>query len=168
MRLLPPAAFDILGEPRKRDGKGPHIMTLTKLIYTSEHPALDYSDLDEVLRVARVNNVRDNITGALVVSEDRFLQLLEGERRVVSDCFLRISQDTRHQHLQIVTSGEATDRLFGEWSMHRIETGAVKDEIMRQYAVSDAFDPSEMSVAAIEDMLRTLAAGGWKRPELVA
>jgi len=135
---------------------------LTRLIYVSKHDGIATETLDRVLQASRSNNVRDGITGALVIGEQNFLQLLEGGRAAVADCFMRIMQDTRHHDIQIICAGDAETRLFFDWSMHRIETSRMKQEILSRYEVDGTFDPLCMTQFAVEDMCRTLSAGGWE------
>lgn len=137
-------------------------MQLTRLIYASKHGTASVETLDQILQKSRANNVRDGITGALVIGEDHFLQLLEGDRTAVAQCFMRIMQDGRHSDIHVISSGDAKERLFFEWSMHRIETSRIKKHILSRYTVNGTFDPVRMSQLAIEDMCRTLSAGDWE------
>lgn len=137
-------------------------MRLTRLIYASNHENTDVETLDGLLQTSRANNVRDGITGALVISETHFMQLLEGDRAAIGQCFMRIMQDERHHDIQVLCSGDAEHRLFVEWSMHRIETTRVKPEILSNYLIDGAFDPCRMSQHEIEDLCRTLSRGGWE------
>jgi len=137
-------------------------MQLTRLIYVSNHDGTAVEMLDRILQASRANNVRDGITGALVIGEKHFMQLLEGDRTAVGQCFMRITQDDRHHGIQVICSGDAEHRLFIEWSMHRIETSRIKQEILSRYSISGTFDPVQMSQFAIEDLCRTLSAGDWE------
>ena len=136
-------------------------MQLTRLIYVSNHTGMAVETLDHILQTARANNVRCGITGALVIGEQHFLQLIEGDRAAVGQCFMRIMQDDRHHGIQIISSGDVEHRLFHEWSMHRIETSRIKQEIISRYTINGTFDPLQMSQFAIEDLCRTLAEGDW-------
>jgi len=136
-------------------------MQLTRLIYVSKHKGVDSGSLDRILQASRSNNARDGITGALVIGEQHFLQLLEGERSAIGACFMRITRDTRHHGIQVICSGDEEQRLFVEWSMHRIEASRIKQEIMSRYTINGDFDPIRMSQFAIEDFCRTLSAGDW-------
>lgn len=137
-------------------------MQLTRLIYASKHNGTSPEALDKILQISRRNNVRDNITGALIISDQTFMQLLEGERDAVGRCFMRVMKDNRHRDIQVICSGDVEGRLFVEWSMHQIETSRVKQEILSRYTINGAFEPSQMSQFAIEDLCRTLSAGNWE------
>jgi len=136
-------------------------MQLTRLIYVSKHNGVDADTLDRILQTSRANNVRDGVTGALIIGDQNFMQLLEGDRAAVGACFMRITRDDRHQGIQVICSGDEEHRLFFEWSMHRIETSRIKQEILSRYTIDGDFDPVRMSQFAIEDLCRTLSEGDW-------
>ena len=136
-------------------------MQLTQLIYASRHDGTAVETLDRVLQTSRANNVRDGITGALVIGDQHFLQLLEGDRAAVGACFMRITRDDRHHGIQVICSSDMDHRLFTEWSMHRIETSRIKQEILSRYTVNGTLNPVRMSQFAIQDLCRTLSAGDW-------
>lgn len=70
-----------------------------------------------ILATARRKNPPRGVTGALLVTEGRFVQALEGERDAVQSTFDRISRDPRHGDIEVLSS-QFTDRpRFSEWSM---------------------------------------------------
>ncbi len=136
-------------------------MQLAQLIYASRHDGTAVDTLDRILQKSRDNNVRDGITGALIVGDQHFMQLLEGEATTIGECFMRIMRDDRHHGIQVLCAHDVDHRLFAEWSMHRIETFRIKQKILSRYTIEGVFDPARMSQRAITDMCRTLAAGDW-------
>jgi len=92
--------------------------TVFQLCYASAAKAglLD-SDVEDILKVARQHNQEKQITGALLLKEGIFLQLLEGDESRVKSLYSRIVKDLRHHN--VVTLFEATDnpRVFIDWSM---------------------------------------------------
>ncbi len=137
-------------------------MQLTRLIYTSRHKPLKPEVVERILQKSRANNVRSQLTGALIVAESHFMQLLEGGRTEISQCFMRIMQDRRHHDIQVISCGDVSKRLFQEWNMHLIEAPRIKEEIMSGFRTNGTFNPATMSEFAIEDLCRTLAAGQWE------
>ena len=88
------------------------------LVYRSE--AVDNFTLPEIYKMlskARVFNSKHNITGCLLYHNGKFLQLLEGEEKVVERLFNRIKKDARHHKMEIICQEHGTMRLFDEWSM---------------------------------------------------
>lgn len=138
-------------------------MQLTRLIYASTHEGMVFEAIDQILQKSRVSNERDGITGALIVGERSFLQLLEGDRTAVAKCFMRIVLDDRHRDIQILCAGDAEDRFFHEWSMHLIKASRIKEDILSRYLIDGVFDPARMSEFAIRDLCRALSAGDWDK-----
>jgi hypothetical protein len=62
-------------------------------------------------------NAQQYLTGALVYSNKRFIQLLEGEQAALEAAYARIRQDPRHQHLCKVAYHPIAARHFAEWPL---------------------------------------------------
>ncbi|PPD28221.1 MAG: blue light sensor protein [Hyphomicrobium sp.] len=92
-------------------------MPLKQLVYASRPFGFDDLALRGILALARRNNERDGITGALVCREDLYLQLLEGRHDRVEAALKRIAVDDRHTDLKVLISGDVTERLFPGWAM---------------------------------------------------
>lgn len=95
-----------------------------RLIYRSrsllpEDKAASESGLAEILKVARQNNQRLGITGALILYEEkqRFAQVLEGPEDTVKNLLARIKADPRHNSVEVREAGDAPARLFTRWAM---------------------------------------------------
>lgn len=58
------------------------------------------------------NNAKTGLTGCLFFSGSKFFQSLEGEAEDVEDTFGRISRDTRHQNLRVLSEGYIPGRTF--------------------------------------------------------
>lgn len=92
-------------------------MTVQRLIYWSQPFGFDEPMLAGILMQARRNNLRDGLTGALIVRADVYVQLLEGPNEAVDACFARIRRDNRHLAVTRVSSQLVEDRLFPQWTM---------------------------------------------------
>lgn len=92
-------------------------MSLVQLIYTSRPFGFDEARLSSILMEARRCNARDNITGALIVREDLYLQMLEGPESAVDATYARICRDDRHIEVTTLMRRPANTRLFPDWSM---------------------------------------------------
>ncbi|MEM7635657.1 MAG: BLUF domain-containing protein [Pseudomonadota bacterium] len=95
-----------------------------RLIYRSRSLLSEQSGnvdvgLSEILRVARSNNRKHDITGALMMYEhkDWFAQVLEGNETEINTLFERIRKDPRHKNVEVIEAGNAPARLFGKWAM---------------------------------------------------
>jgi hypothetical protein len=108
----------------KDDNRDPGTEPCFRLIYRSRSllPTGPEGDkgLAEILRVARENNRRRGLTGALMVyrqQNDRFAQVLEGPETEVQGLFARIKVDPRHDQVEIREAGPAPARFFNRWAM---------------------------------------------------
>jgi hypothetical protein len=75
------------------------------------------SELMKILEASRTRNAEAGVTGALLFIEQRFVQILEGERDAVEDTFERIRGDSRHTAVTLIGRRKESRRLFGAWSM---------------------------------------------------
>ena len=85
-------------------GSGP----VFRLIYRSRSrigAAGRKHQLGEMFSVARSSNKKLGVTGALLITDDEFVQTLEGAEPVVRELYAKISKDKRHEHLELLDSG---------------------------------------------------------------
>lgn len=70
-----------------------------------------------ILTASRRNNPGMGITGALLLVQDMFLQVLEGPQTAVEHTMQRISKDPRHSGVTVLLSTPADERSFADWGM---------------------------------------------------
>jgi hypothetical protein len=92
-------------------------MAVTQLIYCSQPFGFDDAMLNGILLQARRNNPRNDLTGALIVRGDLYLQLLEGPQAAVDATFARIARDDRHLGVRLLVRETVAERLFPAWTM---------------------------------------------------
>src|ERR1700749_1089523 len=91
-----------------------------RLIYRSRNRAGAVErkhQLGEIFRVARSSNKKLGVTGALLISDDEFVQTLEGPEPVVRELYAKINKDKRHDHVELLESGDVSARVFGRGAM---------------------------------------------------
>ena len=94
---------------------------LRSAIYKSRCKGLaDWDLVESILDSSTKNNPANAITGVLLATETHFLQLLEGEFEALNATLERISRDTRHYEVQLISFSEIEERRFGNWGMHGI------------------------------------------------
>ena len=95
----------------------------TRLIYRSiSHiPPYDKLAYDSILNTSIYDNQRSDITGALVLLDGRFVQVLEGAKEKVDALMRRIRRDVRHNNLVVLGEWPITARLFVGWSMAKLD-----------------------------------------------
>lgn len=91
---------------------------LFSLLYVSKatRPFTE-QQLVDLLQVAREKNQRIEITGLLLYKDDKFMQILEGEKDVVLELFRKIACDPRHYEVVHLLDEYITTRIYPEWSM---------------------------------------------------
>lgn len=73
------------------------------------------NDLKELLRIAKINNSKNQITGVLIHKSNNFLQVLEGDQKHVDALFRRISLDDRHQNIFKLLETSIDERYFEDY-----------------------------------------------------
>lgn len=88
------------------------------LIYVSiaAHP-FSKNELVELLKSSRQNNSAAGITGMLLYKDEKFMQLLEGEKDPVERTFGKILSDSRHRGPIVLLRGTQQERMFSDFSM---------------------------------------------------
>ncbi|GAB4489812.1 MAG: BLUF domain-containing protein [Saprospiraceae bacterium] len=94
-------------------------MSVFQLIYRSKaNGYFSDEDLILLLRQCRTKNMEKNVTGLLLYGYGNFIQLLEGEEKVVLDLYeKRIALDPRHSSPVVLHRKNISQRLFKDWAM---------------------------------------------------
>ncbi len=128
------------------------LTSLHRIIYVSR--SLLHGDEDQVaaelrriLAVSRRNNASEGLTGALLLGQGSFAQVLEGPIVAVERAFERIQDDPRHADLVVVEVGAAATRAFPDWSM-AFAGAAAAGVAPRLRAVLDQVGASPRATAA--------------------
>src|SRR3954447_26444578 len=104
--------------------------TIFRLLYRSQSLIPDAqrrTGLGEIFATARRNNKRLDVTGALMISDDSFVQVLEGDEATVRGLFATIAEDGRHQHVTLLNAHPVEDRTFGRWAMAHVSADGGSD-----------------------------------------
>ncbi|HEY0924195.1 BLUF domain-containing protein [Rheinheimera pacifica] len=89
-----------------------------QLVYISDRCAsTDDVAINKIKLRAEPNNLRRNITGALLFAERYFLQYLEGEAAVVDALYASICRDKRHTNVRLLLRKSIQQRDFSRWSL---------------------------------------------------
>lgn len=132
---------------------------LVRCLYASRAPAETGSIiLDDILTQSRRNNPAQGITGMLCVSNNVFIQVLEGGRDEVCNLYNSIVRDPRHEHVRLLSYEEITERRFGAWTMGQVNLAKVNPALLLKYFSRAELNPFEASGAATLALLGELAA----------
>lgn len=126
------------------------------LIYRSEAvKEMSEDDLRILLAQSREHNRRIGITGMLLFFGNKFLQLLEGDREEVTRLYAAISTDRRHKRVITLKEGDATKRIFPNWSMSFRHVSNA--EILNEPAYKDIYmpgSPGAIDLVSLFNLLR--------------
>ncbi|MGK7944491.1 MAG: BLUF domain-containing protein [Microcystaceae cyanobacterium] len=138
-------------------------MNLSRLIYSSyASPSLNYNDLKDIMEKSEVNNKNDGITGFLCYGDSMFLQVLEGDRKMVSQTYHRIAMDERHHTPALIECIPIESRMFDVWSMKAVKLGDIQGETIRnlilKYSGTTLFEPNLMTPNQCLSFIKELSA----------
>ena len=80
-------------------------------------PQITADEILAILKSAEKNNKKNRITGCLLYYNHEFLQILEGEEKIVKAVQKKIAKDSRHTNVRILSEGEKEERTFDHWTM---------------------------------------------------
>jgi hypothetical protein len=78
------------------------------------------AELEEIFELSRRKNTDLGLSGALLVWEDTFVQVLEGDEATVRDLYATIAADPRHESVVLLDADTVDDRVFARWSMAHV------------------------------------------------
>ena len=89
-----------------------------QLVYISHRKAdTDEQAVDDIKRRSEYGNNRRGITGMLLVTDQYFLQFIEGHNAVVDALYQHISADPRHENVRLLQRKVITTRDFSRWNL---------------------------------------------------
>jgi hypothetical protein len=100
------------------------------IVYTSEYTGrkedIDLV-LDDIVKTSKINNPTHGITGLLFYHNQRFIQVLEGERDALEELMSIIEQDNRHKNIERILDQPIKKRGFTDWNMDSCNLSADQD-----------------------------------------
>jgi Sensors of blue-light using FAD len=137
-------------------------MNLYRLVYSSYAKSdLGYHDLKDIMEKSEKNNQSEGITGLLCYGDSVFLQILEGDRTIVSKTYHRIALDTRHHTPELIECIPIESRLFGIWSMKAVNISNLNSQEVRnvilKYSASTTLQPHTMTSQQCLKLMQALA-----------
>jgi hypothetical protein len=132
-----------------------------KILYCSRNliegaTAARDAEIQQILEVSRVNNSRDDVTGALLFNAGWFAQVLEGPKPAIERVFERIQRDARHGDVTVLKCGEVGPRDFAEWSMAHVQPLSEHSSESMREALDAAWLHPQNSGDQVLELLRTL------------
>lgn len=99
-------------------------------------------------------NAAAGLSGALLHSRGRFIQVLEGPVDPLEETFERICCDLRHRNVVLLEYTPTDDRIFAEWSMAQVEADATLGGLIGQLG----FEGRAADVTSAQAMLHLMRA----------
>lgn len=133
--------------------------TLHRLVYLSRNDISGTNDtlqseMSQILRSARENNSKRNVTGALMFNAEVFAQVLEGPHDELESLFAHIESDERHSEISMLDFGPVESRGFPEWAMAYVGDESTLTDRFFMMAEETNFDPDSLSGDQVFDVLR--------------
>ncbi len=133
-------------------------MYLFRLIYYSVNAVQAQEgslqqELKSILLASQRNNPRLGVSGALVFNYSYFAQILEGDRKAVTQTFCKITKDPRHSDIVILEGLPIAERMFENWNMAFVG-GVVSENHLRRYGTSAQFNPEKMAANSLIGFMR--------------
>jgi uncharacterized membrane protein (DUF373 family) len=90
---------------------------------------MSVDDLVDILNKSRENNARLGISGMLLYTGAWFIQVLEGEEKIIDDKIIEIKNDPRHKDFRVLEKKKISAREYAEWTMgfKRVDKNDVRD-----------------------------------------
>ena len=108
--------------PAPSDREAPSGTQIYRVVYRSRIPGpFDMphrdSEVADILSVSLGWNYSNGITGALLLSNSGYAQVLEGPPHAVKSLFGHIACDARHQNVELLYNEYDLERDFANWAM---------------------------------------------------
>lgn len=132
---------------------------LVRLIYVSRaHQPLSPEALATLMKSSRAYNTDAGITGVLMYADGVFLQLLEGGRAAVNTLYNRITRDSRHHDVVLLSYADVGERRFAGWAMGQANVSRLNPGILLKYSERPVLEPHSLTGAATLALFDELVA----------
>lgn len=126
------------------------------LIYVSRRLATD-ADIRDIVEISRARNARLQVTGALIATEARFAQVLEGSRGAVDELMDSIHRDPRHERVEVVQDRSSNERQFPDWTMAYSGGAVFAERLIGALATESAERPDAQHLRRLVAFMRAFA-----------
>lgn len=98
---------------------------LSQLVYVSNRkPSCTEAEIEKILASCKKNNPTLNITGVLLYSDTKFIQLVEGDAKTIMSLYEKIKTDPRHGNPMMISYGPIQQKSFPSWHMGTKKIGS--------------------------------------------
>jgi hypothetical protein len=91
---------------------------LSQLVYVSNRKVnCTEEEIGKILASCKKNNPSLQITGVLLYSDTKFIQMVEGDAKVITGLYDKIKLDNRHSNTMMISYGPIKEKSFPSWHM---------------------------------------------------
>jgi hypothetical protein len=142
---------------------------MIQLSYISKQTyPLSNAEVRDILQRSVSNNSSKGITGMLIFYRGTFLQVLEGDQKLVTELYERLRLDRRHKEVQLIDKKEVNAPSFSSWGMGFVDVQEIFNNGDRDFvsyfvdaAAEQAKNPNEVS-ERIERIIERFKHGAWR------
>lgn len=126
----------------------------------------DFDDIES--KSVEANSARD-VTGLLIVNEERVLQILEGREDAVRELYSKIEADPRHSIIKLLDPVEDDVRYLLTWNMVVRRLTGIPEDLLNQFnhvfdELREADPATEISLEQVE-LFKTISLLGSIHPD---
>ncbi|MDH3608839.1 MAG: BLUF domain-containing protein [Gammaproteobacteria bacterium] len=102
---------------------------------------LNTDALSKLANRAASNNRQLGVCGVLIVSDGRFLQVLESQSKFVNNIYAKIIKDKRHHDIELISFESVVKTEFHDWDMKLFKLDDIEEHVrellINKYPVVD-------------------------------
>jgi Sensors of blue-light using FAD len=158
-------SIDRLTQARAYPSPADAAVSLIHCIYASRAISIHREpEIEAMLERARRKNAALGITGMLLMIEDSFFQVLEGDADSVDGIYEVISRDARHDRVTQIIREPIARRSFGDWSMGfaSVERAAAAQVVGENDFFKSANCLERINPGRAKKLLLAFRAGRWR------
>jgi len=100
-------------------------------------PNCTEEEIKKILSACEKNNPSLDITGVLLYSELKFIQLVEGESKTLNMLYDKIKLDKRHEKVFMLSYGPIKEKSFPSWHMGSRKISESEIDFQTEISVED-------------------------------
>ena len=133
------------------------IKLFKSLIYVSTaEVSMDYEKVMDILQVSWRHNHNSDISGMLIYDDNYFVQLLQGPIHTVDTLYEKISNDTRHNSIELIGSELLARKDVNGWGMGLINNQKIVDDLYQKYNIKHSKGLYESEYSELKSLLKEL------------
>lgn len=132
---------------------------IERIVYVSRAaPGIGLREAYDIIRTSHNRNRQHNLTGALILIDGHFLQVLEGDAWQVRERFARIATDPRHSQVEVRLQDRVAQPTFGgEWMALR-HGDAIGDDVRAAFGYAPGLPADRMDGLRLVEFARAACA----------